>query len=67
MRKYSVISDVADINFISVIATLGSSVVGCFNGILVRAIARRSCCLLSSTKRIDPFRIGSTRRGVEIE
>ena len=28
--KYPVISDVADINFISVIATLGSSVVGCF-------------------------------------
>ena len=40
---------------------------GCFNCIPVRAIARRSCCLLSSTKRIDLFRIGETRRGVEVE
>ena len=33
MRKYSVISDVANVNIIGVLATLGSSVVGCFNGI----------------------------------
>ena len=67
MRKYSIISNVANVNFISVIATLGSSVVGCFDGIPIRTIAGRPYCLLSSTKRLDPFRTGSTRRGVEIE
>ena len=67
MRKHAIISNVANVNIFSVLATLGSSVVGCFDSILVRTIARRSCCLLPSTKRINPIRTCSTRRGVEIE
>ena len=58
---------VANVNFIGVIATMGSSVMGCFNCIPLCTIGRGSCCLLSSTERIDPFRTGKTRRGVEIE
>ena len=65
--KHTVISDVANAYFIGVIATLGSSVMGCVNSILVRPVAGRtehtvSCRLPNVLVRLGLVKPGAVRK-----
>ena len=65
--EHAAISDVANVDLIGVIATLGSSVMGCFNSIPLRTITRRPHCVLQATKHISEVGSCETRCGLEIE
>ena len=65
--KHTVVSDVANAYFVGVIATLGSSVMGCVNSILVRPVAGRAYCVLQTAKRIGEVGSCKTRCGSEVK
>ena len=67
MCQYPIISNATDADIFGILTKLGSSIMGCVNGISVCSTARGSHCVLQTSKCTDPFRVSATRSSMEIE